>query len=197
MITLCMDTSTKYLVLGLIRDHELIASVVKDCWKRQSEEIFPCLEEMMNSVSLSSDDIDQVVITEGPGSYTGVRIAMTVAKVFCVMGNKSLYTIGTLQLMAGRQYCRAVLDARGSRVYTAVLQDGKYVEEPCVKSCEEVKALNEDVVVIGDGSLVGKEDNWQNLAENFLALEDSWVLAENANLVTPEYLKSSEAYFVK
>lgn len=197
MITLCMDTSTKFLVLGLIRDHSLIASVEKDCWKRQSEEIFPCLEEMMHSVSLSSDDIDQVVITEGPGSYTGVRIAMTVAKVFCVMGDKPLYTIGTLQLMAGRRHCRVVLDARGSRVYTAVLSDGKYIEEPCVRSCDEVKALDEDIAVIGDGSLVGKADNWSGLAENFLSLEDCWVRAENANLVTPEYLKSSEAYFVK
>lgn len=197
MITLCMDTSTKFLVLGLIRDHKLIASVEKDCWKRQSEEIFPCLEEMMHSVSLTSDDIDQVVITEGPGSYTGVRIAMTVAKVFCVMGNKPLYTIGTLQLMAGRENARAVLDARGSRVYTAVLKDGRYVEEPCVMPCGELAGMDEDLVVIGDGSLIGKSDNWNHLAENFLALEDCWVRAENANLVTPEYLKSSEAYFVK
>lgn len=197
MITLCMDTSTKFLVLALIRDHELIASVQKDCWKRQSEEIFPCLEEMMASVSLSPDDIDQVVITEGPGSYTGVRIAMTVAKVFCVMGNKPLYTIGTLQLMAGKTHARAVLDARGGRVYTAVINDGSYEEEPCVKPCKDIEALDENLVVIGDGSLVGKEDNWGNLAENFLALEDNFVKAENANLVTPEYLKSSEAYFVK
>lgn len=197
MITLCMDTSTKYLVLALIRDHELIASVEKDCWKRQSEEIFPSLEEMMHSVSLSSDDIDQVVITEGPGSYTGVRIAMTVAKVFTVMGNKPLYTIGTLQLIAGLAHARVVLDARGSRVYTAVVRDGKYEEEPSVKSCEEVMHLNEDLPVIGDGSLVGKDDHWNGLANNFLVLEDCWVRAENANLVTPEYLKSSEAYFVK
>ena len=197
MITLCMDTSTKYLVLALIRDHELIANVEKECWKRQSEEIFPCLEEMMHSVSLTSDDIDQVVITEGPGSYTGVRIAMTIAKVFTVMGNKPLYTIGTLQLMAGKNHARVVLDARGSRVYTAVLKDGKYEEEPSVKACEEVMKLNEDVPVIGDGSLVGKEDNWYGLAKHFLGLEDCWVRAENANLVTPEYLKSSEAYFVR
>ena len=74
MITLCMDTSHIYLSLALIRDDEIIGEVQEECWKHQSEEIFPKLEEMLSKLSLKSDDIDQIVITKGPGSYTGVRI---------------------------------------------------------------------------------------------------------------------------
>ena len=48
--------------------------------------------------------------------------------------------------------------------------------------------------VIGDGSLVGREDHIPDLAENFLALKDQWKYAENVHLVKPEYLKSSESY---
>ena len=43
MITLCMDTSHVFLVLGIIEDDRVIASVQKECWKKQSEEIFPQL----------------------------------------------------------------------------------------------------------------------------------------------------------
>ena len=113
MITLAMDTSHVFLVLALIKDDQLVDSVQKKCWKRQSEEIFPCLMDMMDRNGLKPDDIDAMVITEGPGSYTGVRIAMTIAKVFCVMKEKPLYTIGTLQLFAGRRNGRVILDARG------------------------------------------------------------------------------------
>ena len=111
MITLCMDTSHIYLVLALIRDDQVIARVQEECWKKQSEEIFPQLIGMMKKVQLEPEDIDQIVISEGPGSYTGVRIAMTVAKVISALRRLPLYTVGTLQLYAGREDCRVLLDA--------------------------------------------------------------------------------------
>jgi tRNA threonylcarbamoyladenosine biosynthesis protein TsaB len=194
MITLAMDTSHVFLVLALIRDDALLDSVEKKCWKRQSEEIFPCLMDLMERNHLKPDDIDQMVITEGPGSYTGVRIAMTVAKVFCVMKNKPLYTLGTLQLFGGKNDGRVILDARGHRVYTAVLKNGAYTEKPHIMMLDEV---NPEEVVSGDLALVHKEENYGSLSQNFAALKDQWVKADNVNLVKPEYLKPSTAYLVK
>ena len=79
MITLCMDTSSKFLVLALIQEDELIGKRCLSSWKRQSEMIFPQLTELLAECGLTPKAIDQVVVTKGPGSYTGVRIAMTVA----------------------------------------------------------------------------------------------------------------------
>lgn len=192
MITLCMDTSHTWLALGLIQDDKIIAKVQKKCWKRQSEEIFPNLIEMMNSVNLQPEDIDQIVISEGPGSYTGVRIAMTIAKVFCAMRDLPLYTLPTLLLYAGKKDCRVVMDARGKRVYTCRYKDGKPLEEQRAVAIADLKIGDEEVV--GDGSLVGKEDNWPDIVQNFLDLKDEWKKAENVHLVVPEYLKSAESY---
>ena len=192
MITLCMDTSHTWLALGLIRDDQIIAKVQKQCWKRQSEEIFPNLIEMMDSVGLQPEDIDQIVISEGPGSYTGVRIAMTIAKVFCAMRNLPLYTVPTLLLYAGKEDCRVVMDARGKRVYTCRYNDGKALEEQRAVAIADLKIGEEKV--IGDGSLVGKEDSWPDIIQHFLDLKDEWKKAENVHLVVPEYLKSSESY---
>jgi tRNA threonylcarbamoyladenosine biosynthesis protein TsaB len=197
MITLCMDTSHVFLVLALLQDDKVIAKVQKECWKRQSEEIFPELTAMMDSVSLKPEDIDQIVISKGPGSYTGVRIAMTVAKVFCAMADKPLYTIPTLQLYAGKRTCRVITDARGKRVYTCAFRDGQPIEETRAEFIAEMSDEMKQGEIIGDGHLIGREDNWPDIAENFLDLKDEWKKADNVHLVVPEYLKPATAYLIK
>lgn len=192
MITLCMDTSHTWLVIGLMKDDTVIGKIQEKCWKKQSEELFPKLIELMDTLQLKPEDIDQVVISKGPGSYTGVRIAMTVAKVFCAMRNLPIYTLSTLLLYAGKKDCRVVMDARGKRVYTAPFKNGNLVDKEQVI---EISELNiEDEEVIGDGSLVGKEDKWPDIVENFKELKEEWELCDNVHLVVPEYLKSSESY---
>ena len=198
MITLCMDTSHIYLVLALYREEELLGSVQKECWKKQSEEIFPCLETLLADAGLKPEDIDQVVITSGPGSYTGVRIAMTIAKVMCSLRSIPLYTVPSLDLFAGNETCTVVLDARSHRAYTAVYEAGKRISGPEALPTDEIMAgLKADETVIGDGHLVGRKDNIPDLAMRFMEIRGQWVKAENPDLVTPEYLKSIEAYRAK
>ena len=192
MITLCMDTSHTWLVIGLIKDDQVIGKVQEKCWKKQSEELFPRLTALMNDCHLQPEDIDQIVISKGPGSYTGVRIAMTVAKVFCTMADKPIYTVSTLLLYAGKKNCRVVTDARGKRVYTCLFFDGKALEEERAVEIENLEIG--DVNIVGDGALVGRQDEWPDIVDNFLELKDEWEKHDNVHLVVPEYLKSSASY---
>lgn len=192
MITLCMDTSHTWLVIGLIKDDQVIGKVQEKCWKKQSEELFPRLTALMNDCHLQPEDIDQIVISKGPGSYTGVRIAMTVAKVFCAMADKPIYTVSTLLLYAGKKNCRVVTDARGKRVYTCLFFDGKALEEERAVEIENLEIG--DVNIVGDGVLVGRQDEWPDIVDNFLELKDEWEKHDNVHLVVPEYLKSSASY---
>ena len=194
MITLCMDTSHRFLVLALYDEDNLLASIEEEIPKRQSEEIFPKLNEVMAKANKKPMDIDQIVISKGPGSYTGVRIAMSIAKVICALRKIPLYTISTLQLYAGNEDCRVVLDARGGRVYTACYKDTKEIESASVKEIDEIDIG--DMALVGDGSLFGKEDNYPSISKNFILVKDAWELAENVHLVVPEYLKSIDAYKV-
>ncbi len=192
MITICMDTSHTWLVIGLIKDDQVIGKVQEKCWKKQSEELFPRLTALMNDCHLQPEDIDQIVISKGPGSYTGVRIAMTVAKVFCAMADKPIYTVSTLLLYAGKKNCRVVTDARGKRVYTCLFFDGKALEEERAVEIENLEIG--DVNIVGDGALVGRQDEWPDIVDNFLELKDEWEKHDNVHLVVPEYLKSSASY---
>ena len=83
MISLCMDSAYKQLVLGLYKDKELLAGISLEAFKKQSETIFVELNRLLKETNLDYKDIDRVIITKGPGSYTGIRIAMTIAKVLC------------------------------------------------------------------------------------------------------------------
>ena len=83
MKTLCMDTAHKNLIVALYENDRMICGIARKAWKRQSEDLFPAIIECMEKAGWDSTDLDEVVITDGPGSYTGVRIAMTVAKVLC------------------------------------------------------------------------------------------------------------------
>ena len=176
----------------MIKDDQVIGKVQEKCWKKQSEELFPRLTALMNDCHLQPEDIDQIVISKGPGSYTGVRIAMTVAKVFCAMADKPIYTVSTLLLYAGKKNCRVVTDARGKRVYTCLFFDGKALEEERAVEIENLEIG--DVNIVGDGALVGRQDEWPDIVDNFLELKDEWEKHDNVHLVVPEYLKSSASY---
>ena len=121
MLSLCIDTAYKYLTVCLIKDEEIVGYISNECFKRQSEEVFVALEELFKKSNIDRRDIDSICVSVGPGSYTGVRIAITIAKVYCSISNIDLYKISTLRLYAGgNKNTMVVMDARAKRAYVAV-----------------------------------------------------------------------------
>ena len=197
MIYLCMDTSHKYLSLSLIQDDKVIGAYQEECFKKQSETIFLVLDELCKKSNVKPLDIDAVVISKGPGSYTGVRIAMSVAKVMCALRNIPLYVLNTLKLYsAGNENTAVILDARGDRAYFGIYNKGKTILKPTVYEISIIKQLLGDNDLIGDCSLLELDDIYPNIANAFLDLKDQWELVENVHLLTPEYLKEASSYMV-
>ena len=81
MISVLLDSSDKFLAVGLARDGKLIASIQYEAWQRQSERLIVELEKILKTNQVSRKDIASVICGIGPGSYTGVRISLTIAKV--------------------------------------------------------------------------------------------------------------------
>ena len=103
MLTLCLDTAYKYLSVSLIEDDQILAAYDEICPKRQSEEIFRVLNRILQEGHKEILSIDSLCISCGPGSYTGVRIAMTLAKTIASLRELDLYTISTLRLYAANE----------------------------------------------------------------------------------------------
>lgn len=197
MISLCMDSAYKQLVLGLYKDKELIHGVAIEAFKKQSETIFVELNRILEESNLDYKDIDRVVITDGPGSYTGIRIAMTIAKVLCTTMNKELCCISTMQLFAGMsEKANVILDARSNRAYVAHVEKGKIVGKTQILTLEEIPTFLQENpgTLFGDGYLIDQESEKVEYLKNFIELDSEYRKIENIHALVPQYLKESDAY---
>lgn len=199
MISLCMDSAYKQLVLGLYKDKELLAGISLEAFKKQSETIFVELNRLLKETNLDYKDIDRVIITKGPGSYTGIRIAMTIAKVLCSQMHKELYTISTMQLYAGiEKQANVILDARSQRAYVAHVEDGQIQGNIQILTLDEVKEFIEinPGILLGDADLMGQDVQKVDFLKNFIELEPYYEKVENIHALVPDYLKESDSYKV-
>lgn len=197
MITLCMDTSHRFLTLALIQDNQVLVKFQKECFKKQSETILEELDHLIKKCNLSVNDIDEICITKGPGSYTGVRIAMTIAKVFCAQRKIPLYTLSTLRLFScGKQNCAVYLDARGKRAYFAQYKDGCLVGTEHIVELDKVEH-DQNIEIMGDRFLFNLEDTLEDYCESFNINRKYWEKVDNIHTCVPEYLKDSNEYLVK
>lgn len=194
MLTLCIDTAYKYLTVALIDDIKIVESISFECFKRQSEEVFVCLEDLFKKANVKKSDIDAICISKGPGSYTGVRIAMTIAKVICEIKKIKLYTVSTLRLYAGNKpNCMVIMDARANRAYVGVYDQDKCVLNDCILENSAIDKKDYDVVL--DGSLIGLENNNPDIPKCFFDTKNLWEEVKDVNFLSPEYLKESNAYY--
>lgn len=196
MITLAMDTSHKHLVVALIKDNKIINKYCELCPKKQSEYLMPVIDNICKQANVKPLEIEAVVCSIGPGSYTGVRIALTSAKVICALRNIPLYTISTIDLLSDDN-CAVILDARSNRAYYGIYENGKLINDINVDTLDNIKELIDNKEIIGDASLFDKEDNYPDIAYNFLKHRNLWHLEDNVDTVVPLYLKDAQSYMVK
>jgi tRNA threonylcarbamoyladenosine biosynthesis protein TsaB len=95
---LLIDSSTNYLYLSLVNNEE-IKSFVRSGKNDHSETLVDFLNKFLNENNITIDDIDEVYVGRGPGSYTGLRIAGTVGKVLAHIKNKKFFSFSSLDLI--------------------------------------------------------------------------------------------------
>ncbi len=196
MKTVCLDTSHRTLTIALIEDDKIVYGFQKDAFKAQSETIMVELDSAFKQVGWTPKMMDEMVITDGPGSYTGIRIAMTIAKVICQQASLPLYTLSALQLLAGtNKKAMVLMDARSHRAYVGMYENGSAIAEDCVLPLSEIQVLSDDdMLIAGDAQLIGHIVTVSDLPKHFLDLKPFWQLVENVHTLQPRYLKESEIY---
>ncbi|MGL5977819.1 MAG: tRNA (adenosine(37)-N6)-threonylcarbamoyltransferase complex dimerization subunit type 1 TsaB [Erysipelotrichaceae bacterium] len=188
MRTLCIDTSTKYLGLVLLESGKMLASYVEEVPKKQSEYIFVEIDRLFQSVGWKPNDLEAICVSEGPGSYTGVRIGMTVAKVICSQRNLPLFTLSTFLLYAGKKEGTVLLDARSKKAFVAEVSQGNVISTPNVVALAD---LPQTTAYLGDAYLVGQENPPIDIANAFVELQAQWKRVDNIHALVPLYIKES------
>ena len=107
MISILLDSSNTDLYVGLMNEDGVIDSTFYECWQMQSEYMIVELDKLLSKNGFSRESIKDVVVSIGPGSYTGVRIAITIAKIIGVALNCKVYPVSSLRILAdyNRQLC--------------------------------------------------------------------------------------------
>ena len=192
MITVLLDSSNTNLSVGIAKDNLLLESISYEAWQRQSEYMIPELDKLFKKHNVSTDDIGEVVVAMGPGSYTGVRIAITIAKTIAVALNAKLYAVSSLRVLKdGNRPSICVINARSCRSYFGVFAGNEIILNDCIMKNEEVLAYiaeHPSYSVCGDAKYLGLECEKTNSIQEMLNLKEA--LSEvNPLSLKPVYMK--------
>ena len=192
MITILLDSSNTNLSAGIAKDNLLLESISYEAWQRQSEYMIPELDKLLEKHKVSRSDIKEVVVAKGPGSYTGVRIAITIAKTIATALNAKLYAVSSLKTQKnGKNPSICLINARSARSYVGVYRGYETIlPDQIMKNDDLLEYIKKhpDYSVCGDASYLGIEGVKTDNIKEMLDLKSS---EENVNPLSlkPLYMK--------
>ncbi len=218
MIVLAIDSTAKAASAAVLRDNNVIAEYTQNTGHTHSETLLPMAETVMRSAGVDTDDIDLYAVSAGPGSFTGVRIGISLIKGLCFGKNKPIAAISSMDCLARNLegyegvVC-PVMDARRNQVYTAIYHNRiRQTEDmliPCTELSEMLKKYNCPIYFTGDGyDLAHEKIDLPNISDTpvrlrlqsavSVALEGIKSYNSNTNIFTdtevqPVYLRASQA----
>lgn len=194
MYSLLLDSANRDLNVGLAKDNQIIDRISYQAWQRQSELMAVEVDAILKRNNISAKDIGEVVVTIGPGSYTGIRIALTIAKTLAFALDIKIFAVSSLISQKGRhQPTISVINARSNRSYVAIYDgDGQVLVEEKVWPNDELIAWikgNADFIVSGDAKYLGIDAYQPSVLDGMLEAKKKSIPVENILTLKPVYLK--------
>lgn len=222
MITLAIESSAGPVSVCICEDGKIIAENYVNTKQTHSETLMPMVENILKITNLTVKDISLLVVSAGPGSFTGVRIGVSTVKGLAFTNNIPCCAVSTLEAIAynaismeGYIVC-AVMDARCNQVYNAnfKVENGDLIRLcddralPVSDLVEECKNFGNKIIVCGDGTdvctkefiKINAEISYEN--NRFQRASAVALIAEkmqkknltiNGNGLVPAYLRLSQA----
>jgi tRNA threonylcarbamoyladenosine biosynthesis protein TsaB len=172
MTILAIDTSNYALGVALLEDNQVLGEYITNLKKNHSVRIMPAIQSLMKDCEKVPADLTKIVVAKGPGSYTGVRIGVTIAKTLAWTLKIPLVGISSLEILAsgvGRYfdgYVSPLFDARRGQVYTGLYQYQN----------DELQTIEEDRLVM----LVNRAEDLKNSGKAILFVGNDLPLHQTA-----------------
>ena len=203
MRILYLDTSSSFLYCGIVEENNLIFSIKKELGKDMSRDTLFEISKKFDENNIHPKSIEKIVLVNGPGSFTGVRIAITIAKTYAWALKIPVVVISSLYAMAisskvESDFIIPFIDARRGYCYSAI-----YDKEYNIVMKEQyisINALNIAINSLGDNYAIISND--ESLLKHFEYNPDILKIVsvasvlepvKDSNLITANYLKSTEA----
>jgi tRNA threonylcarbamoyladenosine biosynthesis protein TsaB len=173
-----IETATKNCSVALAKDGEtIVCKEIAEMGYSHAEKLHVFIEEILTESNLKFSDLKAIAVSQGPGSYTGLRIGVSAAKGLCYALGIPLIAVDTLEILASQISIEEgliipMIDARRMEVYAAIF-DKNYLKIRDTKAEilreESFSDLQQTVYFIGDSSQKAKTVLQQ---ENFVFLDD-------------------------
>lgn len=189
MTYLFIDTANSF-IISIIKDDKVIYYKNDESNSDTSSKVMPILDEAFKSCNLNINDIDKIFVVNGPGSFTGIRVGVTIAKTIAYCLNKPLISLSELELLAttntNSNYVVPIIDARRGYVFGAIYDKNLnvYFEDSHILLEELKTKLPESFEFISDSNNV-----------DLIKIIKKHELDEaiNPHELKPNYLKKTEA----
>lgn len=178
MRALAIDTTNNVLGIAILEANKVIGEYITNLKKNHSVRAMPAIEQLLKECDLTPKDLDKIVVATGPGSYTGVRIGVSIAKTMAWSLNIPIVGVSSLEALAANgKFFNGVIsplfDARRGQVYTGLYRysDDNLVtiEEDCnlllTEWLAKLKETGEQVLFLGNDVSIHNELIKEILAE--------------------------------
>ena len=200
MISLFFDTSSKNLTVYLVKDNNILYEKELETTNDHSKYLVPFIDEALKTNNIEPKDVNKVYVVNGPGSFTGTRIGVTVGKTFCYSNNINVIPVSSLKQYifseSNKDYYVSIIKDKGNRVYYGIydkdyndIVTDKYNYIDVFK--EDISKLSGNIVYISNEDIEGIEVNGPKL--DIIKLIDYYKNDEiNPHFLKPNYLKKIE-----
>lgn len=200
MISLLIDTCTKNVCIALFKDKSLLDKTINSNQIDLSSNFMVLVNDILNKNSINIEDVDKFFVAVGPGSFTGIRIGVTCAKVMAWALKKEVIPFSSLELLAAvdsnTDYIVPLIDARRGYVFAGIYDN----QLNCIMNDDYIKLDNllENIETSKSVTYVSLDnfDLKTNLPEynvNKIIEKHYNDTPVNPHSLNPNYLKKTEA----
>lgn len=164
MRVLAFDTSNSGFSLVLIDDQKVLSKTIIEENGKQAELLVPTIENALRQNNIWYDDLDLIAAIQGPGSFTGVRIGLSVARTLKIATNLPLILINSLEALnfPNRNYegeVFAVIDAGMDEFFIATFQQKEIITEPQLATFDNLSNFlpKNNFLICGSGQKIASE----------------------------------------
>lgn len=195
MILLAVDTTAQVASAALLQNGALLAGRETDATKKHAETVLPMIDLLLEETGVRISDVDVFAVDIGPGSFTGVRIGVSLVNAMAfAIGRKviavdALYALYEASGESAKPVC-AMIDARNGNAYAALYQAGNVLIAPGAVEVEAfLPGVPADAVFVGD--LAAKEKTYPHA--KYVGLAALSRLQTAGKEAEPLYLRPSQA----
>lgn len=182
--------------IAILENDKVLYSFNEEIKVDMASKIIPVIEDAFQNVSFSVNDINRIYVVCGPGSFTGVRVGVTVAKIMAWSLKKEIVLLSSLEFLAttpvSTKYLIPAIDARRGYVYASVYDSNlNIILEDQYLPFENLKGYLKEGTVISHDELPNRIEPKVDLS--LIVRRHQLDVSSNPHEVKPNYLKLTEA----